>query len=122
MRAKIFTDGLDGFAKRAIERAKKIDRGERIEPSRGITFESPIQMFEVLTVERLRVLEAARKQRLSVSGLARELGRDPKSVRRDVAKLEEAGVVRTREEINPGHGRVKIVVPVAKRFELRASF
>jgi predicted transcriptional regulator len=53
---------------------------------------------------------------------AKKLGRDPKSVRRDVAKLEQYGVVRTREEINPGHGRVKIVEPVADLFELRASF
>ena len=43
-------------------------------------------------------------------------------VRRDVAKLEQAGLVRTREEVNPGHGRVKIVEPVAMSFRLRASF
>jgi len=32
-------------------------------------------------------------------------------VRRDVQKLEQAGVLRTRQAINPGHGRVKIVEP-----------
>jgi predicted transcriptional regulator len=57
-----------------------------------------------------------------VTALAKKLKRDPKSVRRDVAKLEQYGIVRTREEINPGHGRVKIVEPVAKSFELRATF
>jgi hypothetical protein len=69
---------------------------ERIEPEMTITFESPL--------------------------LAAALKRDPKSVRRDVMKLERVGVLRAREEINPGHGRVKIAEPVAKRFELRASF
>ena len=122
MNLTIHTDGFDGFAKRSVERARKMDRGERIQPSFGITFESPMQMFEVLTAERVRMVEVARTKPYSVIALARQLKRDPKSVRRDVAKLEQYGVVRTREEINPGHGRVKIVEPVAKRFELRASF
>ena len=39
-----------------------------------------------------------------------------------MAKLEQYGVVRTREKIHPGHGRVNIVEPVAKRFELRLVF
>lgn len=122
MKFTIRTDGFEGFSQRAIERAKKMDRGERIEPSFGITFESPLQMFEVLTAQRLRVVEVARTKPYSVTALAKKLKRDPKSVRRDVAKLEQYGVVRTRQEINPGHGRVKIVEPVAERFELRVSF
>jgi predicted transcriptional regulator len=122
MKVTIHSDGFEGFAQRAIERAKKMDRGERITPSRGLTFESPTQMFEVLTAQRLRVVEVARVKPYSVTALAKKLRRDPRSVRRDVAKLEKYGVVRTREEINPGHGRVKIVEPVAKRFELRVSF
>lgn len=79
-------------------------------------------MFEVLTAERVRMMEVARTRSYSVSGLAKRLKRDPKSVRRDVATLEQYGVVQTREQINPGHGRVKIVEPVAERVELRASF
>jgi len=122
MNLTIHTDGFEGFKKRSLERAKKLTRGERVATSRGLTFESPKQMFEVLTVQRLRVVEVARTKPYSVTGLAKKLKRDPKSVRRDVAKLEQYGVVRTREVINPGHGRVKIVEPVAKRFELRASF
>ena len=37
-------------------------------------------------------------------------------------RLEAAGVIRLQEQINPGHGRVRIVEPAAKRFELIASF
>jgi predicted transcriptional regulator len=70
----------------------------------------------------VRVVETARTKPYSVTELARVLKRDPRSVRRDVKKLEEFGVVRTREAINPGHGRVKIVEPVAESFELRARF
>jgi predicted transcriptional regulator len=122
MKRTIHTDGFEGWAKRAKERAQKIDRGERIAPSFGFTFESPEQMVEVLTVQRLRMVKMAQTKPYSVTALAKRLKRDPKSVRRDVAKLEQYGIVRTREEINPGHGRVKIVEPVAKRFELRATF
>jgi predicted transcriptional regulator len=122
MELTIHTDGLDGYMRRTLGRAKKIDRGEPIEPSFGITFESPAQMFELLTAERVRVVETARTKPYSVTELARVLKRDPKSVRRDVKKLMEFGVVRTREAINPGHGRVKIVEPVAESFELRARF
>jgi predicted transcriptional regulator len=122
MNFTIHTDGFEGSMERTLERAKKMDRGERIKPSFGITFESPAQMFELLTAERVRVVETARTKPYSVTELARVLKRDPKSVRRDVKKLMEFGVVRTREAVNPGHGRVKIVEPVAESFELRARF
>ncbi len=122
MKLTIHTDGFEGWEKRSRERARKMDRGERITPSRAITFESPISMLEVLTPERMRMVEVARQQPYTMTGLAAALGRDPKSVRRDVAKLSQYGVLRTREQVNPGHGRVKIVEPVAQKIELRASF
>src|ERR1035441_11038667 len=112
MKFTIHTDGFDAYMERGLERAKKMDRGERIQPSFGFTFESPAQMFELLSAERVRVVETARTKPYSVTELARVLKRDPKSVRRDVKKLMEFGVVRTREAINPGHGRMKIVEPV----------
>ncbi|WP_263410609.1 HVO_A0114 family putative DNA-binding protein [Terriglobus tenax] len=122
MNLEIRSDGFEGFTKRALARAKKLDAGEKIQPSFGITFESAREMLQLLTVERTRLLETVRTKHLSMSALAVLLKRDPKSVRRDVKKLEEYGIVRLREQINPGHGRVKIVEPVAKKVELRASF
>ncbi len=122
MKLTIHTDGFEGFKERTLERARKMDKGEAIAPAFGFTFESPMQMFEVLTAQRVRVVEVARTKAYSVTALARELKRDPKSVRRDVAKLEQHGLLRTRVESNPGHGRVRIVEPVAQSFELRAKF
>jgi predicted transcriptional regulator len=121
MSLTIHTDGFEGFKRRSLDRARKITRGERIEPSVSFTFESPLQMLEVMTAQRLRVVEVARTKPYSVTALAKKLRRDPKSVRRDVAKLEKYGMVRTRFEINPGHGRVKIVEPVAEKFVLKTS-
>ncbi len=122
MKITVRSDGFEGYKKRALVRAKKLARREKIEPEVTITFETPLAMLEVLTAERIRLCEVARKQAFSISALAGELKRDPKSVRRDVSTLERVGVLRTREEINPGHGKVRIVEPVAKRFELRAQF
>jgi DNA-binding transcriptional ArsR family regulator len=82
--------------------------------------EDPLAMVEVLTAERLRLVRRVRARSSSITALAAALKRDPKSVRRDVLKLERAGVVRTREQINPGHGRVKIVEPVAREYRLTA--
>lgn len=120
MKLNIKTDGFEGYAKRAVARARKLDRRERIKPEVIITFENPLKMLEVLTVERIRLVQTVRTKSSSISALAARLGRDPKSVRRDVLKLERAGVVRTREEINPGHGRVKVVEPVARECQLMA--
>src|SRR5271165_3672570 len=91
-----------------------------IKPEITITFADPLAMVEVLTAERLGLVQKVRTQPSSITALAAALKRDPKSVRRDVLKLERAGVVRTRQQINPGHGRVKIVEPVAREYRLTA--
>jgi predicted transcriptional regulator len=116
----IRADGFEGHAKRAAARARKLDRGEPVEAEVTLVFADPLDMLEILTANRLRLVEAARKRRHSVSSLAAALKRDPKSVRRDVVKLEQAGMLRTYEDANPGHGRVRIVEPVAGRVEIRA--
>ncbi len=120
MRLKIHTDGFEGYAKRSTARARKLARGERIKSEITITFDSPLAMVEVLTPERLRLVGRVKTRPASITALAAALKRDPKSVRRDVIKLERAGVVRTREQINPGHGRIKIVEPVAREYRLTA--
>lgn len=121
MNTTIRADGLEGFARRATARAGKLDRREPVEAEVTLTFADPLDMLHVLTANRVRLVEAARKQKHSVSSLAAALKRDPKSVRRDVVKLEQVGMLRTYEETNPGHGRVRIVAPIAARVELRAS-
>ncbi len=120
MKLKIHANGFEGYAKRAAARARKLDRRESVRPEITITFDNPLAMAEVLTPERLRLLQQVRTRVASITALAACLGRDPKSVRRDVQKLERAGVLRTREQINPGHGRAKVVEPVAREYRLTA--
>jgi predicted transcriptional regulator len=121
MKTKIFADGFEGHVKRSLDRAARRERGERLESERIITFADPLHMMQCLTAERIRLCQVARKKRLSISALAEELGRNRGSVTRDVNKLKQFGLVRLREEINPGHGVVQIVEPVAEKFDMRAA-
>jgi hypothetical protein len=50
------------------------------------------------------------------------LGRNRGAVTRDVNQLKKLGLVRLREQTNPGHGIVQIVEPVAERVEMRIAF
>jgi len=121
MRVNIRTDGFEGYAKRALDRARRLDRKTPVRAEKTITFEDPLAMVEVLTAERLRLVKQLRAKPLTMTALANALNRDTSSVRRDVSRLEYFGVLRTREQVNPGHGRVKIVEPIARRYKLMTS-
>jgi predicted transcriptional regulator len=121
MKTKVFADGFEGHVKRSLERARKMRNGERLEPERIITFADPLDMLQCLTAQRVRLCQVARKKRLSISALAEELGRNRGAVTRDVNKLKRFGLLRLREQVNPGHGVVQIVEPVARKFDMRAA-
>ena len=121
MKTKVFFDGFEGHVRRSLERAAKMQKGERLEAERIITFEDPLLMIECLTAQRIRLCQVVRKKRLSISALAEELGRNRGSVTRDVNKLKKFGLLRLREQVNPGHGVVQIVEPVAEKFEMRIA-
>src|ERR1035438_2264970 len=116
------TGTLDEYVERSIDRAHKLDRGERIEPELRVTFQDPADLLRVLSVERIRVLRTIRsKTKPTISGLAIILKRDRKAVSRDVKLLESLGLLRTRDESNPGHGVMTIVEPLAEKYHLTAT-
>ena len=121
MKVKVFANGFDGHVQRSRERNRKRELGERLEPEKIITFADPAMMVECLTAQRMRLVETARKKRLSISALANELGRNRGAVTRDVNKLKKLGLIRLREKVNPGHGIVQLVEPLAKQIEMRAT-
>lgn len=121
MKVRVFTDGFDGHVRRSLDRARRREMGERLESEKVITFGDPMMMFELMTAQRMRLFQTARKKKLSISALAEELGRNRGSVTRDVNKLKQFGLIRLREQVNPGHGVVQIVEPVAKKIEMRAE-
>ena len=118
---RIAADGVTGFFDRAREHARKLDRGLELPPEITVSFESTADMMRVLSAQRVRLLRAARQKPSAVSDLAARLRRDARAVSRDVELLEQFGLVRTRYEINPGHGKRRIVEPRAARYQLVAA-
>jgi predicted transcriptional regulator len=109
----VHTDGFEGFRKRSLERAKKLDRGELLEPEKILTFENA---FGTLTRARISVYRKVKeKESISITALAGTLKRPREAVSRDVTVLRSAGLVKLRNISNPGHGRVVMVSPAVKR-------
>lgn len=111
----------EDFFNRLREHAEKLDRGETLPPGITVTFEDPADLLEVLTSERVRLLRRVKGQSQRISVLASGLKRDVRAVSRDVALLERAGLLRTSYQSNPGHGRLKVVEPVAREYRLVAN-
>jgi predicted transcriptional regulator len=120
-KVRVTSDGMKGFFTRAREHARKLDRGETLTPEFVVSFEDAEDMLRLLSAERVRLLAVAKKRPLSVSELATGLKRDTRAVSRDIDLLESFGVLRTRYETNPGHGKRRIVEPRASRYKLVAN-
>jgi predicted transcriptional regulator len=119
-KVRVTNDSVKGFLGRAHEHARQLDRGNRLAPEITITFENPGDILQILSPQRSRVLEFARKGAKPVSALASGLKRDTRAVSRDVELLEQFGLLRTRYETNPGHGKRRIVEPRAEKYQLVA--
>jgi predicted transcriptional regulator len=111
----IHTDGFEGFRKRSLERAKKLDRGELLESEKIITFEKGLPS---LTPARLRVFRKVKEKEISITALAKVLGRPREAVSRDITALKSCGLVKVREVPNPGHGRAAMVSAAARKILL----
>jgi predicted transcriptional regulator len=115
------TSSTSEFFDRLRGHAEKLDRGESLHAEITISFEDPMELLNVLTAERVRLLRRAKAGSLPISDLASGLKRDVRAVSRDVVLLEKAGLLRTSYRANPGHGRLKIVEPVAQEYRLTAN-
>src|SRR5690242_3654051 len=120
IKVRVTGDGVKGFFERAREHARKLDRGEELAHEVVISFEDPMDMMRVLSAERIRLLRAAREGAIPVSELAADLRRDVRAVGRDVDLLEKFGLLQTRYETNPGHGKRKVVESSAAKYRLEA--
>lgn len=120
-RVTVSSGSVEAFIGRSLERARRLDRAEKLAPEITMTFEDPADLVRVLSAERVRVIHALREKPAPVSELAATLRRDRKAVKRDVALLESFGLVNSREEINPGHGRKRVIEPRAAKYQLVAT-
>lgn len=74
-----------------------------------------------LTPRRFELLRLASKGRQSIADLAQAAHRDQSAVSRDVATLSRLGLVKVELVTNEGHGRKKVVLPVASTISISAS-
>jgi predicted transcriptional regulator len=116
------SDGAEGSFRRARAHARALDAGERLPNEVVIAFENPVDMMKMLTGERLRLLHSLREVgETRIADLADRLGRDKRAVSRDVKAMRVHGLVLTKYVANAGHGRNLVVMPSAKRLELKAA-
>ena len=90
-RVKVTTGPVEGFIRRSLERARKLDRREKLLPEITMTFEDPANLMRALSVERVRVIRAVRSKPTPLSDLAVLLKRDRTAVKGDVNVLESLG-------------------------------
>jgi predicted transcriptional regulator len=75
-------------------------------------------MANLLTPQRRALLEfLAHNGEISLTDLSGKLRRAKTAVARDVATLKTPGLIKTELVVNPGHGRVTMVKPLARRYE-----
>jgi predicted transcriptional regulator len=118
----IRTDGVEGFFTRAHETARKLDRKEPIAAETIITFEDASAMWRCLTPQRTRLIKFVKKSKgTPITLLAIQLKRPRRAVDRDVSLLASTGLLRTCFMKNPGHGQIKIVEPVAHKYQLTTT-
>jgi predicted transcriptional regulator len=96
-------------------------KDDHVAAEKIITFADPLDMVACLSAERVRLIQTVRRKRLSISSLAKELGRDRSAVSRDVNRLAEFGLLVLRQQNNPGHGFVVVAEVVADKLVLRAD-
>jgi len=121
-KVKLDTGTVGEFFERSKVRAEKLDRGEKLPAEFRITFEDPADLLRAISPERLRVLYTIRRRtKPTISRLAIILKRDRRAVSRDVKLLEGLGLLRTRNEANPGHGVMTVVEPLAEKYHLEAT-
>jgi len=121
-KVRLDTGTVGEFFERSKVRAEKLDRGEKLPAEFRITFEDPADLLRAISPERLRVLYTIRRRtKPTISRLAIILKRDRRAVSRDVKLLEGLGLLRTRNEVNPGHGAMTVVEPLAEKYHLEAT-
>ncbi|MBI5676940.1 MAG: hypothetical protein HZC52_00270 [Planctomycetes bacterium] len=93
-RVKIGIKSLENILEDTKEVMKKLERGEKVKPEKGLYFESIEGFRKTLTPKRLELLHLIReKQPGSIQELTRLSKRDIKSVATDIALLEELGLI-----------------------------
>ena len=116
----IKTGSVDAFFHDVKSIMRAADKKELIPSECSLVFENPMEMLHFLSKEKINLINNIRLHPDSITNIAKVAHRSRSAVCRDINELERFGLVKTREEINPGHGRHKIVALVAQKLKLEA--
>ena len=114
---------LDEFFVSAKETAKEIDKGISVTPKKTIWLETE-DFIRLLKPSRLELIQHLRgREKMDFKTLQTILGKSISSLHADLQLLKHCGLVEFDTEINPGHGRKKVIRPLFgnETFELRAA-
>lgn len=115
------TGTVDEFFFNVREVMRAADKGQAIKQRCAtLTFTEPSEMLHFLSVAKIKLINIIRNHPDTITNIAKETRRNRAAVYRDITELEKFGIVKTHEEINPGHGKHKIVELVAPRLKLEA--
>jgi predicted transcriptional regulator len=114
---------LDEFFASAKETAKEIDARKKITPKKAIWVETDdfLKLLKPSRIELIRFLRG--EQKVYYSTLLESLHKSPSSLSQDLELLSRYGLIEIDMEVNPGHGRKKVIRPLFEDevFELKAA-
>lgn len=118
---RVKTGTIEDFFSNVKDIMRAADKSESIkERAATLTFVDPTEMLHFLSEAKIKLIKSIRKRPNTINNIAKSIKRNRASVYRDINELEKFGLVKTHEEINPGHGRHKIVELVAPMLKLEA--
>lgn len=119
---KVKTGTVEDFfasVKRSMRNADNKEIAEK--KCATLTFVDPTEMLHFLSEAKIKLIKSIRKHPDTVTNIAKVIRRNRSSVYRDISQLEQFGLVKIHEEINPGHGRHKIVELTSPLLKLEAT-
>lgn len=120
---KVVIQSEEAFFRGVRKRVAEFANGRRVQPVATVSFESVGALLAVLTPKRYEIIETVKAHGRfeSIEALATTLGRDRAAVSRDLKALSQAGLLRARDAVAPGHGRRTEIDSAARelRIEIR---
>lgn len=99
--------------------AKIADEMKNLTPEKTIWFEDVKEFNKFITENKMKLLAQIRENPSSITELAHKINRNRSAVTRDVNELEKYKLVKTELINNDGHGKIRIVRPIAKQIVLQ---
>ncbi len=107
------------FFSRGKQLAKIADEMKDMPQEKTIWFEDVKDFNKFISEKKIMLLAQIRDYPGSITELANRIKRNRTAVTRDVNELEKFKLVKTEMINNDGHGKIRIVKPVAKHIVLQ---